>query len=393
MLKWQYMQAHKPSENGLNPSQKSKKKICFFITKAVWGGAQKYVFDLATSLPKDKFEVLVICGKGEALKKKLEESGISVYQISSLKRDSSFGAITIGLKVLSILKKEKPDVLHLNSPQAAGIGAVAGRLLFIPKVIQTVHGFTFNEHRNSLSNSIIYFFTWLTILLCHKTIVIAPQEEKQAKAMLVSKSKIVLIRNGIVPMDFLEKNEARDFLKSKNDKLNQSIWIGTIAELHKNKGLFFAIKAFLKLRPNAIFIIIGEGEERSNLEKLIAEHKLENRVFLLGFVDNATRYLKAFDIYLCSSLKEGLPYTILEAGFAGLPIIATTVGGIPDIIGEDKDGILIPPKRDGAIKRAIEYLIENPEEEKIFGEKIKEKVERNFSFNGMLEKTLELYRS
>ncbi len=387
------MQAPNSAENGLKPKEFRKKKVCFMITKAVWGGAQKYVFDMATSLPTDEFEVLVICGEGNVLKHKLEEKNIKVYQVSGLRRNSSFSAVNIGLRTLKILSREKPDVLHLNSPQASGIGAVAGRLLFIPNIIQTIHGFTFNEHRGSLANSVIYFFTWLTILLCHKTIVIAPQEEKQALSMpFVSWRKIVLIRNGIKKIDLKGREDARAELARKvNMDLRDNVWIGTIAELHKNKGLGYAIRSFSRIKSNVVFFVLGEGEERKTLEKLIKELNLEKKVFLCGFVENGPQFFSAFDIYLCSSIKEGLPYTILEAGDAGLPIVATTVGGIPDIITDGKNGILVPPKRDGAIRRALEYLIEKPEERKLFGEKIKEKIEKNFSIEQMLEKTIGLY--
>ena len=111
-------------------------RICYFITKGNWGGAQKYIFDLATSLPKEGFDPFVICGQGNTLKEKLEKAGIRVYELKKLKRDFSFfSAVSLGIAVLQILWKEKPQIIHLNSPKAAGIGAVAGRILGIKKII------------------------------------------------------------------------------------------------------------------------------------------------------------------------------------------------------------------------------------------------------------------
>jgi glycosyltransferase involved in cell wall biosynthesis len=136
---------------------------------------------------------------------------------------------------------------------------------------------------------------------------------------------------------------------------------------------------------------LGEGEERKNLENLIREHRLEEKVFLIGFKDKSPQYLKAFDIFTLTSIKEGLPYTLIEAGFAGLPVVSSNVGGIPDIIDNNINGILTDSKNVSEIKNAIENLIENAEMRENFGNKLKEKVEREFSLDRMLERTIKLY--
>jgi glycosyltransferase involved in cell wall biosynthesis len=111
----------------------------------------------------------------------------------------------------------------------------------------------------------------------------------------------------------------------------------------------------------------------------------------VGFVDGANRHLKAFDVFLCTSIKEGLPYTLLEAGLAGLPTISTNVGGIPDVIEDHKNGILIPSRKVGDIVRAVEYMSERIGERKQFGENLKAKVKKEFSLEQMFHKTLTLY--
>src|SRR3989339_333433 len=119
---------------------KPKKKVCFFVTKGVWGGAQKYVYSLATSLPKNSYDVFVVVGEGKILKDRLEEKNIRTYEIAGLRRDISvLSEIRSFLFLLKILRKESPDVLHLNSPKAGGLGTVVGRLLGIKKIIFTVH--------------------------------------------------------------------------------------------------------------------------------------------------------------------------------------------------------------------------------------------------------------
>ncbi len=376
-------------------SEARKVKVCFVITKGVWGGAQKYVYSLATNLPQN-YEPVVITGAGEILKNKLLERGIRVYELPDLQRDISIKKeIKSFFAIFRIILKERPQVLHLNSPKASGMGALAGRILFRKNIIQTVHGFTWNEDRNPLSKMLVSFFSWITIILCHKTIVIAPQEEKDALSLpLVRRNKIYLIRNGVEKIEFLEKNEARDLISSiiRRNPDHESTWIGTISELHKNKGLEYAINAVSKISQPIKFFIIGTGEEKNKLEKIIMEKGLRDKVFLVGFMKNAPEYLKAFDIFTLTSIKEGLPYAILEAGRASLPTIASSVGGIPDIIDNSTNGILVTKGKPGEIVRAIEYMLDNPREAKKFGENLHKKIEEQYSIEHMLQKTFDLYR-
>ena len=127
------------------------------------------------------------------------------------------------------------------------------------------------------------------------------------------------------------------------------------------------------------------------MEKQIKEKKLENKVFLKGFVKEASTYLKAFDVFLLPSLSEAFPYTILEAGFAEMPVIATAVGGIPEIIKNEETGMLIRPKNPKEIANAIKFLSENKEKRDILAQKLHEQVVTNFTLEKMLagiEKTL-----
>ena len=402
---------------------KPKTKICFVVTKGVWGGAQKYVYTLSTSLPKNNFEAIVVSGEGEILPNKLKDDGIKTYKLSELVRDISFvGEIKSFFSLLKILKTEKPDVLHLNSPKAGGLGALAGRIYNLLKIgncdqifndskeykngstpvvklkiVYIAHGWPFNEDRSKFKKFLIFGFSWMTVFLSHKTIVIAEKELKQGRKMPFVKNKLVLIRNGVSQFGTLEKNIARKKLlelcgHQVSTDLNALLWLGTISELHKNKGLGYVIESLANIKIPFVFFIIGGGEEKNNLENLIKKYNLEKKVFLTGFQDNANQYLNAFDIFTLTSIKEGLPYTILEAGLAGLPVIASSVGGIPDIIDNKINGILVEKTNVKQITEAIEFMIENPIERKTMGMKLQQKIEKDFSQKQMMEKTIEVYK-
>lgn len=389
-------------------------KIIFVITKAVWGGAQKYVFDLATNLPKDKFDVSVVLGGDGLLKEKLIENKIRVISLPYMERNVNlFKEIKTFFSLLKIFIKEKPDIIHLNSSKAGGIGALVGRFAGIKKIIFTGHGWAFNEDRGFVSKTLIKILHWLTIVLSHKTIAVSENTKKQITKILpfVSK-KIVVIHNGFKEQELYSQDEAREFLFQKTNLFNTDInlwstktaWIGTIAELHKNKGIDIAIKTIEKLsqkfeeqKQSLVYFVIGEGEERKNLEKIIKDKKLDMEIFLIGNIENASKYLNAFDVFFLPSRTEALPYVLLESGNASVPVVATNVGGISEIIDDMKTGILVEKnhkeKMYGDFSNALLSLLKDSALREKMGYDLKNKIEKEFSFDEMMRKTVEIYKN
>ncbi|MEK7567316.1 MAG: glycosyltransferase [Patescibacteria group bacterium] len=376
-----------------------KIKLMFAVTKSNWGGAQRYVYDLVTSLPKNQFEITVLLGGSGLLKKKLEAVNFRTISIPTLDRDIDlFKEFVIFFNIWKILMNEKPDILHVNSSKIGGLGSFVGRIIGIKNIFFTVHGWPFFENRFFLFKWLIVFFSWLTVIFSHKTIVISKNDQVIGSRLPFVKDKIFMIHNGIGSIDFKEKDSSRTYLLGeKMANLNSiAFWIAGGTELTFNKNLEMAILGVIEAKRRGfdiLYLIIGEGEERGKIEKLIEKYKATDFIRLVGFKENLQQYLKAFDCFLLTSKKEGLPYILLETGLAGIPVIASNVGGIPEIIDDRENGILIEPKNINGIASAIEYLIKNPEIRKIYGEKLQEKVKTQFSKELMLKKTIELYNS
>ncbi len=382
----------------------SKKKVLYIITKSVWAGASKYTHDLAVSLPKDKYAPIVAAGGRGAMAEKIISADIPYFEIKSFQRDvSMFKDIFAFLEILSLFFKIKPDVVHVSSAKAGGIAGVA---VFAYKLFTsrfsvvacfTVHGWTFNEPRPRWQTTLIKIFSKLTCLFYGKIICVSEHDYDVAlKNRITSEKKMVVIRNGIKPeeYDFLPKEEARKAISHHLEaELPSGAWVGTIGEFTKNKGHLFLIEAIKKLsavgcRLSAVLIGFDGGEKR-NLESQIKNGGLSDKVFLIEGLPDAAKYLKAFDVFVLPSLKEGLPYVLLEAGLAGLPIVASNVGGIPEIVENGKTGILTSPA-DG-LADAIKELIENPEMRNKLSVAAREKILQDFSFKKMLAETVRLY--
>jgi len=315
------------------------KKIIIAITKSNLGGAQKYVLELAKALKNKGYLVKVMLGGEGDLSTKLEKYNIEIIKIKSLQRDVSIlKEFKVFFEILEILRQERPDVLHLNSSKIGGTGSLSGRIMGIKKIIFTAHGFAFNENRNFISKNILKFLYWLTFLLAHKTIFVSGETKIQAPKFLLPKNKFEIIYNAVSPIIFLSKQEARDYLCQKNPDLDPTKkWIGSLAELHHIKG----IDRLVEVAPDILkeedvqFVIFGEGEERKNLENRIEKLEIRKNFILSGYLKDASKYLKSLDLFVLPSRSEAMPLSILEAMQAQIPIVASNVGGIKEMIPED----------------------------------------------------------
>lgn len=303
-----------------------RKKVLYLITKATWGGAQKYVFDLATHLPSERSEAVVVFGQTGALAEKLTQAGIRTLTLPSLGRDVALVSDTKSFfGLLRCIRAEKPNVVHLNSSKAAALGALAARLSSVPRIVFTVHGWPFREQRSAFSKALIWLISWVTALLSHTIICVSEYDLAQAKRMPLISKKAIRIYNGI----YLDETFGSGDVIRSSFPAGVHI-IGSIGELNKNKNHLSLIER--AHNDTSLYVaIVGDGELRSMLEQKIREYGLSDRVKLFGFLP-ARDVLKGFDTFALPSLKEGLPYVLLEAKLAGLPIEANRVGGVGEIL-------------------------------------------------------------
>jgi len=389
------------------------KKILYLITQAEMGGAQKYVLELSSTLQKKGYDTVVASEKNTLLRKKLTKNGVRFVELKNIQR--SINPITdlkVFFEIYRLIKKEKPDIVHANSSKMGVLGAFAGAMakLTFPeddprgaplgsssgrkkmRAVFTAHGWVFNEVLPFWKKTIYVFLSWLSALFQDDIICVSNFDKQAAlKHGVGSEKKLHIINNGIDPVKtiFLSKEEAKEKLDLPKDKKI----IGAIGNLYKNKGTKYLIKAaanILKERNDVFFLIIGDGLEKENLKKQIKELKMEDNIKIIKIETEAYKYLKAFDVFVLPSQKEGFPYTLLEAGLAEVPVITTNVGGIPDIMN-DENGILVISRDPEQIKNAILNLLKNEQKEKLIAKNLREEVLHNFTLQKMIERTEKIY--
>lgn len=356
-----------------------KTRILYIITKSNWGGAQRYVYDLATNLPKKDFDTKVALGGNGVLAEKLREDNIDVISIPDLERDISiFKEIKVFLNLIKLLRKERPDVVHLNSSKIGGLGALAGRIAGVKKIVFTVHGFAFNESRNFISIFLIKLASYITLLLSTDVIFVTKNDLESLPKWIRNRKKNKVIHNAIKSPEFLEKNSAREFLLSKAGILENNLPIVlSIGELTKNKDYENAIWAKKLAIKNYNYLIIGSGEDKASLENFVRSNNIKNISFL-GQVKDASKYLRGADLFLLSSRKEGLPYVILEALSAGTKIVSTNVGGINEVLDQKS---LVPKENPDLLAQKIDQIMLSVETNLV----------PSYNFESFIEVTIKVY--
>lgn len=367
-------------------------RILYVITKANWGGAQRYVYDLALATRDAGHEVLVAYGEEGGLVRRLIAADIHTIAVKGLSRDIGLVSdVRAFSELLRLMRREQPAAVHINSSKAGGLGCLAARTAGIPHIVFTVHGWAFNESRPWWQKVCLWILSGMTVALSHKTICVSAAARKDVRRFPFISRKMSVIHNGITCPILISRAEARRTLLPNH--INK-YWIGMLSELHSTKRITDAISAMTliaKEHPDAILVVLGEGSERTRLEKQITADGLTDRVFLLGFIPDAATLAAAFDMFVHTSRSEALAYVVLEAGCAALPVVATAVGGIPEIITDGEEGLLVPSHNPAAIARGVERLMQDTAYAKRLGVALRARVLAEFSKEKMVSATLALY--
>ncbi len=344
-------------------------KILYIITQADGGGAQKYVLTLAKH-----FKGIIAAGEeAEELFVQAAKHSITTYRLKHLKRNINlFSDIVALFEIRGLIKAYNPDIVHLNSSKAGFLGSLA-TIFLKTKVVFTAHGFIFNEPMPFWKKNLYLAFEKNDSDFRDFIITVSDADKKSAlDAGLIDPKKIKTIHNGIEKINFLSHNQARKELGLPEDK---KIWV-TIANDYESKGL----NIFESFKPasGTMIAVIGNTPKRQSSEE----------IKFLGPKEDASKYLKAFDGMIVPSKKEGFPYVVLESLEAGLPVIASAVGGIPEALGDA--GILIEKMDGKSLAEKIEKEFLNENKAKELSQKALER-SKLFTEEKMLSETKKVY--
>jgi glycosyltransferase involved in cell wall biosynthesis len=374
-------------------------KVLHIIDSGGLYGAEVMLLNLVAEQTLQGLEpVIASIGEKNITEKPLETEaircGFKIKKIRMIPGPNIAGV----LEILKFAKRNNFSLLHLHGYK--------GNILFgfIPKkfrkipVITTLHGYTSTIKFNKMK-----VYEWLdqkSLSFLDAVVFVSNAMKIHPKLKNLNNKNIYVIPNGI-PMSDNKVTKVNDIKNQTSDKkikgfCSQGFTIGSIGRLSTEKGYQYLIKAVSLLEKRGIntrLILVGEGHEREFLEKLTVQSGLEGKILFTGYMDDAKNYIPFFNIYIIASLTEGLPITLLEAMQAKIPIIATKVGGIPEVLSNGQAGILIDSCSPDAIVQAVIKLYNDKELSKQLTNKAHRRVNEDFSSKRMAAKYLDVYEN
>jgi glycosyltransferase involved in cell wall biosynthesis len=361
----------------------NKKKILFIIEDLDIGGTEKALINWIRHCDRDYFEPLVVSFRDGRLKKELDSLKIKTFIVN---KDRPFD-LPFLYRLIRLVRQFKPDLVHCrNGIPAISYGVLAGRVNDIP-IISSIHG------RSHYINTSFKTKIWFRIMRMSSLIITVTNSIKEEVAQIgkVDRNRIRVIYNGIEKNGVFKEINREDFGYKEDDFI-----IGTVGSLRKIKGhryLMEAMPLVLKHMPNAKLVLIGDGAERDNLEQLSRELNIEDKVRFLGYRKDAKKLIGIFDVFILPSLSEGFPNVLLEAMVNKKPIIATTVGGVEEIVRDYHSALLIEKENAQFITEKIIEIKNNPTLGKRLAENAYIDVQNKFSLEKFVKGYEDIYMS
>lgn len=364
---------------------KSKIKIFHVIPSLNVGGREKILRELIRKRDKDKFDIGVCCLKKKgALSEQLEKDGVRVINFE--KKDGI--DVSLYFKLGFFFRKEKADIIHSHSPGTLTYSMAGASIARVPVVINTEHGFAYPVRgvkcviENMLRN------------LVDVNITVSNALNKQLSHWVVLKNKIITIANGIEPLDYKKKVHLSHNIKHKLGISEDEVVIGNVARLVAVKNhrlLLDTLRILLNSTSKIRLLLVGDGELRQELENYATSIGISDKVIFYGHSNEVPELLNAMDIFVLSSLNEGISITLLEAMASGKPVVATDVGGNGEVVVDGETGFLVPSNQPEAMVKVILELLNNKDSAYIMGASGRKRIEAAFNINLMVNKTEQLY--
>ena len=355
-----------------------------------------------------KFEMVLVCGLSQesnmtdsergAVKRLMNDAranGVKIVQIPSLlRRISPVNDLRALYDLVRIIKTAKPDVVHTHTSKAGILGRIAAKIARVPLIVHTPHGHVFFGHFGPILSRIFRWIERLFAPLTDRVVVLTEGESQDYTELSVyPKDKLVKIHSGVDIQKF-KQVPANTVEKKRSLGLPQNgLIVGYIGWLLPVKGPMYLLKAMEDVwqdHDDVALVLIGKGDLDVDLRAEALKASANGRVNFLGWRNDIDEIMPIFDIFVLPSLNEGMGRVLVEAMAAGKPVVASRVGGIPDMVQHGETGYLVPPGDVAVLADSIKTLLADPVRAKLMGKNGNKRC-RQFSLESMIKKIDHLY--
>lgn len=361
----------------------AKIKLLHIITRFDKGGSAENTFLTVRNLGKNRYDVMLVTGLSppanspvhsrdpetsaiEANIAELHAKGVRLIRLAELVRDPSpLSDLSAFLSLVRMIRREKPQIVHTHTSKAGFLGRWAAWLCRVPIIVHTPHGHVFWGYFGPCRTRLFIALERWTARITTKLVMLTEREKADhLRFRIAPEEKFAVIHSGVDLSRFRPDPARKAEIRSALQIPSESIVIATAGRLTAVKGqdtLIRAIAECLRQGEKVFLLILGEGELRSDLEALSTELGIAESVRFLGWRSDVASVIDACDIFCLPSLNEGMGKAIVEAMAMGKPVIASDVGGIPDLVIPGENGILFPPGNSNALAKVILNLRDHPE--------------------------------
>lgn len=384
-------------------------KVLHIITRFDKGGSAQNTYLSLLGLKKKNYQLSLVSGLSlesemnhEEIKAKekdiqiLESEGIEFIHCPFLLRKINvIKDLKAFFDIWRIIKKYNPLIVHTHSSKAGLMGRLAAKLAGTPIIVHTPHGHVFFGYFGPLKTKLFIILEKLASRITDKIVVLTNREKKDHLLFKIAKEdKFSVIYSGI-KLNILKESssEEKQNLKKELGIPENSLIVGTAGRLVPVKGPEFLVKAskyIISKYPDTYFMFTGDGPLEQDLKREALEMGISDNIIFLGWRDDLAKIISIYDIFVLPSLNEGMGRVLVEAMALGKSIVASNVGGIPDLVIHGKNGFLVPLKNPKELAKYIQVLLEDKDKREKMGLAGKE-MSLNFSAENMVEKIAELY--
>jgi glycosyltransferase involved in cell wall biosynthesis len=385
---------------------KTRVRILRVIARLNMGGPALHVAYLTAGLRERGYDTTLVAGslaRGEdSMAYVADARGVEIVRIDELGREiSPLRDLVATVRLARLIRRERPDILHTHTAKAGTVGRAAAVLAGRrgpPIVVHTFHGHVLRGYFGPVRTR---FFRLLERWLARRTtalIAVSPQVRDDLVALGVAPAeRFVVIRLGIELDERVagERNgraESRRYLGIEPERFAVG-WIGRMTAVKRTDDILVAFKRLRDEGVDAVLCLVGDGPDRPHLERRAHELGVIRDTLFLGYQEDVAPFYAAFDALVLPSSNEGTPVSAIEALAAGRPVVATRVGGVPDVVQEAADGFLVEPGATDELADRLAELARDPELRERMGRAGRERVLPRYAVGRLVDDVDRLYRS
>ncbi len=379
---------------------RKKIKVLEIVTRLNIGGPAVNVIYITALLDKNNFDVCLVSGKESEFEGNMfylcEQMNVKPLLVPQLQRELNLkNDLTALLKLIKIILKFKPDIIHTHTAKAGALGRLAGILCFKKNIIHTFHGHIFDGYFSPLKTKIFHCIEIFLSRFTKRIISVSETQRKIFKELKLGDfTKIICVPLGLQLDEFKNAVSLRLDMRNKFGFKENTIVISIIARIVQIKNhslLIDAVNLLSEKFTDFKIVIVGDGDMRDEIVNKIQSLKLEKYFLFAGFTKELAGYYGMSDIVVLTSNNEGLPTVIIEAQAAGIPVISTNVGGVRDLIIENETGILAPAQNKEILAEKIFTLCSDSGLRKKLGIAGQKHALKNFSVQRLIYNFEKLY--